>query len=61
MRFQTKTQKEALDKRQKASGVSMQLGDVDCVYLHEASRSPGRASNHSDRGNKREFRLRGLK
>ena len=47
------TQKEALDKRQKANGVSIQLSDVDCVYLPEASRSPGRASDHSDRGNKR--------
>ena len=35
------TQKEALDKRQKANGVSIQLSDVDCVYLPEASRSPG--------------------
>lgn len=61
MRFQTQTQKEALDKRQKANGVSIQLSDVDCVYLPEASRSPGRASDHSDRGNKRYFRLKSLK
>ena len=39
MRFQTLTQK--------ASGVSMKLSAVDCVYLHEVSRSPGRGSDQS--------------